>query len=105
MIPLFPNNSTSIKLKSLLKKVEDFKSWRNALSHGTDVSDNEKKRELKIEVMTRAGKEKVIHITPESHEAKISEADKLLSDLNAVRKSLNKTEPENSADPKGRAAD
>ena len=88
MIPLFTQNATTINLKSLLKQVENFKSWRNALAHGTDVSEDNEKNELKIEVVTRAGKEKVVLITPKSHEAKIAEAEKLLSDLSAARKAL-----------------
>ena len=88
MIPIFKEKSSAENMKSLLKQVEDFKSWRNALAHGTDVSEDKEKNELKIEVVNRAGKEKVVHITPKSHQAKIAEAEKLLSELEAVRKSL-----------------
>lgn len=91
MIPLFTQNATTLKLKSLIKQVEEFKSWRNALAHGSDVSDNNEKPELKVEVVTRSGKEKVVHITPKSHESKMAEAEKLLSDLSAARKALKST--------------
>jgi len=88
MIPLFSQNTTTVNLKSLLKHVEDFKSWRNALAHGADVSEDDEKPELKVEVVTRSGKEKVVRITPKSHEVKMAEAEKLLSDLSAARKAL-----------------
>ena len=88
MIPLFGKNTTTIGLKLLLKHVEDFKSLRNALAHGVDVSDNDAKPELKVEVVSRSGKTKVVHITPKSHETKMAEVDKLLSDLISTRKAL-----------------
>jgi hypothetical protein len=88
MIPLFSEKAANVNLKLLLKQVEEFKSWRNALAHGADVSDDDTKAELKVEVVSRSGKEKVVHITPKSHETKMAEADKLLSELTAARKAL-----------------
>jgi hypothetical protein len=88
MIPLFDQNAITANLKLLLKQVEEFKSWRNALAHGADVSDNDTKAELKVEVVSRSGKEQVVHITPEFHETKMAEAEKLLLDLTAFRKTL-----------------
>lgn len=87
MIPLYSEKAASVNLKLLLKQVEEFKGWRNALAHGADVSDDDTKAELKVEV-ARSGKEKVVHITPKSYETKMAEADKLLSELTAARKAL-----------------
>jgi hypothetical protein len=88
MIPLFGKSTTTTGLKLLLKHVEDFKSLRNALAHGVDASDNDTKPELKVEVVLRSGKKKIVHITPKSHETKVDEVDKLLSDLITARKAL-----------------
>ncbi len=88
IIPLFGKQGTTVTLKSLLKQVEDFKSWRNAVAHGVDASDDDTKAEIKVEVVLRSGKEKIFNITPESHQAKVAEAEKLLSELVAARKRL-----------------
>jgi len=88
MIPLFGKEASTVNLKSLLKQVEDFKSWRNAVAHGVDASDDDTKPELKVEVVSRSGKQKIVHITPESHQAKMAEAEKLFSELVAARKGL-----------------
>ncbi len=81
-----------------MKEVEDYKSWRNALAHGIDVSSEKTKPELEVEVVSRSGKEKIVKITPESHKDKMAEAEKLLSDLTAARKKLKETEQINAAD-------
>ncbi|MFH1642610.1 MAG: hypothetical protein ABIC04_06975 [Nanoarchaeota archaeon] len=65
-------------LKSLLNRIEEFKSWRNTLAHGMDVSDKKDSQEIKIEIITRAGKHKVLTITPETHQKHIKETEELL---------------------------
>lgn len=55
LLPLFPNQSAALALKPLLKKVEDFKAWRNALAHGQDVTENDTVQEIEIEAVSRSG--------------------------------------------------
>lgn len=88
MCPLFGEKAVTVKLKAALKRIEDFKSWRNALAHGVDVSNDDDKPELKVEVVSRSGKEKVVHITAKAHEAKLAEAEALLDKLKAAREGL-----------------
>ena len=72
MIPLFGQAAEECNLKGLLKEVEDFKSWRNALAHGLDKTNPDEPHKLIIEVVTRSGKEKQVEITPESHTEKMN---------------------------------
>ena len=88
MLPLLGKKAELVNLKSILKQVEDFKNWRNALAHGLDVSTDHTKPEISIEIVSRSGKEKTVHITPESHERKLDEAEKLLAELQKARKEL-----------------
>lgn len=89
MLPLFPNKAAASELKTLLAKLEDFKSFRNALAHGLETkSAAEDKMSLKIEVVTRSGKEKTIEITPETHQRLTNNTETLLKNLQRVRKSI-----------------
>lgn len=88
IVPLLGNAAEAVDLKSLLKQVEDFKSWRNAMAHGHDVARAEDVAKLKIEIISRSGKQKEIEITPESHQRMISEVDVLLEKLKNARAKL-----------------
>ncbi len=88
MLPLFEPEAEMLNLKFLLNRVEEFKSWRNAMAHGRNVPHNDPELKLRIEVVTRSGKEKVVEITPESHKRKIEEARALYRELEAARSYL-----------------
>lgn len=93
MLPLFEGEAEIANLKNLLNKVEEFKSWRNAMAHGLDVSEetdwsDEGVYKIKVEIVTRSGKEKIIEITPESHEKMMEDADNLREKLQEVRERL-----------------
>ena len=88
MLPLFGDIAVSTNLKQLLKELEEFKSSRNAMAHGQDVSDDDDEAKLKISITTRSGKERVIEITPESHTKLMDRAEALLKDLKAARAAL-----------------
>ena len=88
MLPLFGTAAEELDLKSLLKEIEEFKSWRNALAHGLDISPDEKAPLIRIEVVTRSGKEKAYEITPETHEKTMKNSEDLLARVQKVRKKL-----------------
>ena len=88
MIPLLGEVGESCNLKQILKDVEEFKSWRNAMAHGQDVSDDEWAGKLKICVTTRSGTEKIIEITPDSHSKRMDDTEVLLVKLKAAREAL-----------------
>lgn len=85
MIPLFGEASEKCDLKGLLNEIEKFKSWRNALAHGLDKSDENEPLKLIVEVVTRSGKEKRIEITPESHRQMCEETESLINKANEAR--------------------
>jgi hypothetical protein len=89
MIPLFGSAAEKVGLKSTLREIEEFKSWRNALAHGLDITDDKGSAYIRVEVITRSGKEKVIEITPESHEEMMRKTEKLLLRIQKARKKLN----------------
>ncbi len=88
MLPLFGDVAKEVDLKSLLNQIEEFKSWRNALAHGVDVSSDNESPLIRVQVVTRSGKEKVVEITPESHESKIKETEELLVKIQNARNKL-----------------
>lgn len=89
MSPLFASSETVSKLKSLLGKVEDFKATRNALAHGVDVTpDNLSKPAIHVEIVNRAGRERVVIVTPDSHQKVLDEATALLEQLKECRAAL-----------------
>jgi hypothetical protein len=93
MIPLFGEKAEEVNLKSTLSRIEEFKSWRNAMAHGHDVSlrGSAKRIRLKIAVISRSGKVKMIEISPSSHAKKLREADKLLEDIRTAREHVRET--------------
>jgi len=90
MIPLLGlNDQDQTQFRTILNAVEDFKSWRNAMAHGLDATPGDYKGVIRIEIVSRSGKEKTIEISPESHSAKMDEAEKLYHSLrNIVRSAL-----------------
>jgi len=90
MTPLLGLNEQDQKLfRTVLNAVEEFKSWRNATAHGVDTTPGDYKGVIRIEIVSRSGKEKTIVITPESHRAKKEEAARLhLSLENVVNSAL-----------------
>ncbi|MBU2768015.1 hypothetical protein HAP94_17995 [Acidithiobacillus ferrivorans] len=89
MLPQFSNKLAAQKLKPLLTKIEEFKAYRNAFAHGTDVTpSNNQDGGIYIEIIARSGKEKLVLVTPESHEITMSEAEALLKELHMLRDEL-----------------
>lgn len=88
MLPLFQEKIEIADLKSHLNRVEDFKSWRNAMAHGRNVPLNEAELRLRIQIVTRAGKEKIIEITPASHRRVIEDVQVLRTELQMMRSAL-----------------
>jgi len=74
--------------KSLLKRIEDFKSWRNAMAHGVDVTPEPYAGELVIELVNRAGAEKQVRISTESHKEMVTRAEGLLEAVTGARVAL-----------------
>jgi hypothetical protein len=88
MLPLFPD-SAQTTLKRLLLRVEEFKAIRNAFVHGLDVSaDEHDPLKMRVEIIGRNGKEKVIEISPETHQELLDDAQSLLAELNRARSSV-----------------
>jgi hypothetical protein len=87
-VPSLKNQSVAAKLPALLARVETFKSFRNAFAHGIDGTPENAGKAIHVEVVTRAGKPKVVVVTPDSHEAMLDSAEQLLSQLKEVRNAL-----------------
>jgi len=85
LITVFGETAEQCKLKSLLKRIEEFKSWRNTLAHGIGESNLEETHKIVVEVVTRSGKEKRIEITPASHRKMLEETEKLLTEVQEAR--------------------
>lgn len=91
MLPLFGKVAEQIDLKGLLKDIEEFKSWRNALAHGLAVdTEGHPGPIIQVEIVSRSGKPKVVEITSESHQKRMNEAEKILERLNKARTTLKK---------------
>lgn len=89
MLPLFEISDEDKRvLKSLLSRIVEFKSWRNAVVHGMDVTGGKFEDVLEIEVVNRAGRERLVKITPQSHREKLEEADTLLRDIRAAKETI-----------------
>lgn len=88
MVPLFGKLAEQVKLKSILKEIEDFKFWRNALAHGLDASTSDDPLQLRVEFVSRSGKEKSIEITPDSYYEMAGNFDDLLKRARAARNEL-----------------
>ena len=88
MLPLFDVAEEETDLKSLLKEIEEFKLWRNALAHGLDVSPDDNAPLIRVQVVTRSGKDRIYEITPESHKSAMKKAEDLLVRVQQARKNL-----------------
>lgn len=88
MLPLFGEAAEECNLKGLLKEVEEFKSWRNALAHGFDRTDPNEPHKLIVEVVSRSGKEKRVEITPESHIEMLENVEDLYKRFNEARETI-----------------
>ena len=86
ILPLFGEAAEKCNLKGLIKEVEEFKSWRNALAHGLDRTDPDEPHKLIVEVVTWSGKEKRVEITPESHTEMLKNTEDLLKRFNEASK-------------------
>jgi hypothetical protein len=90
MLTLFGPSTNVASLRSLLNRVEEFKSFRNAFAHGLDVTTDSGLK-IKIEIVTRSGREKLIEISPETHRTFMDQAETLFSELQEARQSLRKS--------------
>ena len=88
LIPVFGKTAERCNLKSLLNRIEEFKSWRNSLAHGWDRSDPDEPRKIVIEVVGHSGKEKRVEITPASHCEMMEQTAKLLEEVSEARRQL-----------------
>jgi hypothetical protein len=88
LIPVFGRAAERCNLKTVLKRIEEFKSWRNSLAHGFDRSDQNEPNKIIVEVVSRSGTEKKIEITPASHRKMMDQADKLLKEVDQARSQL-----------------
>jgi len=85
MIPILGlNSSNQKKFNTILKKVEEFKSWRNSMAHGLDIAPEAYRGTIIIQTASRSGKEKTIEITPKSHIEKMNEAEELYQALKSI---------------------
>jgi hypothetical protein len=100
MLPILEDLSAAKELAPLLTKIEKFKTKRNALAHGVDQTPpDHPKGEILIEIVTRSGKERIVPISPESHEATLAGADTLLNELRALVGKLVSTANDQSKSP------
>jgi hypothetical protein len=88
MLPLFQESIDLDDLKSHLNRVEEFKSWRNAMAHGRNIPVDEAELKLRIITVTRSGKEQIIEITPDSHRRRIEDMQVLRGELEMIRSVL-----------------
>jgi len=91
-IPMLEKVVDPAELKKTLNEVEAFKAWRNALSHGHDVGSTSEPLKMRVEIINRAGKEKIVEITPESHQVMLDEIDVVLVRLQKFAEVINKFE-------------
>jgi hypothetical protein len=89
MIPEFRNPAAAQELKQILNKIESFKADRNAFAHGLDVTpESSKGARIHVEIVTRAGKERTVEVTPESHVRNLKAVEQLLQSLISISKKL-----------------
>jgi hypothetical protein len=88
LIPVFGETAERCNLKSLLNRIEEFKSWRNSLAHGLDQSNPDEPRKIVLEIVIRSGKEKRIEITPASHREMMEKTEELLKEVEEARSQL-----------------
>jgi len=68
--------------KGVLLRIEEIKRVRNAMAHGKDVGGQG--LTIKVGYISRSGKETEIEIEPNSHAARMAEAEKLQDDLHEL---------------------
>lgn len=91
MIPLFGEKADRAGLKDLLKDIEKFKAWRNALAHGLAIDiTGYPEPIIRVEIISRSGKPKTVEITPQSHKVRMDEANEILERINNARAFLQK---------------
>jgi hypothetical protein len=78
MGPILGETAQRVDLKGLLRRIEDFKAYRNALAHGHDVSSDPESLTMRVETVSRSGKPRTIEITPASHAQMCADTDDLL---------------------------
>jgi hypothetical protein len=94
-VPAFRDHLAAAKLPGLLKRVEEFKGYRNAFAHGLDQTPEDVKGEIHVGLVNRAGKETIRKVTPESHSAMMDATERLLVELRSVREALAASIPRN----------
>lgn len=80
----------SISLPWILSQIEKFKSHRNALAHGSDVSSNDGAPHLRVEIVNRSGKEVVYEVTPKTHRETLRKAEELMSSMSRAMGKLHR---------------
>lgn len=89
MLPLFKlSEAELVDWKKILKGIEEFKRWRNAMAHGLDVTPDPYQKELVIEIVTRSGAGRQIKVTPAAHETLLRDTTALLERVRKARASL-----------------
>lgn len=82
--PLLGEVAKEVNLISILKRIEEFKSFRNSFAHGMDASEGESLT-LVVETVGRSGRPKSITVTPQSHRDTVTETELLLEELKQAR--------------------
>jgi hypothetical protein len=90
MLPIWGDKAPV--MNPLIKRIEKFKALRNALIHGREGGRDETDLRIKVDIISRTGKEKSVDITPAVHKKNCEIGEKLLSDLkeNLSKLSLDK---------------
>jgi hypothetical protein len=82
-LKLFGSSEQKSRTKTLLKKVEAFKSMRNAFAHGmmdySGAAENEQK--ITIQIYNRGGNVRTHEVTIESHKKQMQIGDNIIADL------------------------
>lgn len=79
----------AVAMKSIIRRIEKFKALRNALAHGRKAERDETELKIKVDVVSRSGKEKSVEITPYSHKKNCEMGEQLLSELKENLAKLN----------------
>jgi hypothetical protein len=89
MAPLIANEELAGKLRKSLNRIEEFKANRNAFAHGLDVTPKDTlPPTVHIEVVNRAGKEKIVVVTPETHAQELANAESALAEIVSIREEI-----------------
>jgi len=89
MLPLFGKVAEKVDLKGILKDIEEFKGWRNALAHGlAEDLTGHPEPVIRVGIISRSGKPKVVEITPDNHRKRMDKAEQLLKRISKARLEL-----------------